>query len=179
MSHRRVRLPLTFGLSALLLLSACNGVESEAKYPTGIDRSAVGTNDIYAEEPSIFGKGGVFGALGGGDKGQGDSITVNSYLWRAALDTVSFMPIVSADPFGGTIITDWYSAPETPKERLKVTVLILDKQLKASGVKVNVFKQVAMNNGWQDAPVSSNTGRKLEDAILTRARQYRIEDKGE
>lgn len=178
MSHRLAHLPLTFGLASLLILSACSGVESEAKYPTGVERSAVGTNDIYAEEPSVFGKGGLFGAVRG-DKGNGGSITVNSYLWRAALDTVSFMPIVSADPFGGTIITDWYSAPETPKERLKVNVLILDKQLKASGVKVSVFKQVNMNGGWQDAPVSSETARKLEDAILTRARQYRIADKGE
>jgi hypothetical protein len=178
MSHRLARLSLTLGASSLLLLSACGGIESEAKYPTGIDRAAVGTNDIYEDEPSIFGKGGLFGAVRG-DKGQGDSITVNSYLWRAALDTVSFMPITSADPFGGTIITDWYSAPETPKERVKVNVLILDKQLKASGVKVNVFKQASMNGGWQDAPVSAETGRKLEDAILTRARQYRIEDKGE
>ncbi len=161
-------------LVSLLALSACGNVESEAKYPTGIDRAAVGTNDIYEESPSIFGKGGFLGRKD--NKSNPDVITVNSYLWRAALDTVSFMPIVSADPFGGTIITDWYSAAESPNERIKTNVLVLGKELKASGIKVNVFKQTKSGSGWVDAAVDPNTGRKLEDAILTRARQYRIQE---
>ncbi len=58
---------------------------------------------------SVFGPGGL--SLFGGDEDQpqtgGSQIGVNSYLWRATLDTISFMPLASADPFGGVIITDW------------------------------------------------------------------------
>lgn len=160
-------------LSALLVTAGCGKIESEAKYPTGIDRSAVGTNEIYEKNPSIFGEGGI---LGERKETNNDTITVNSYLWRAALDTISFMPIESADPFGGTILTGWYSAPESPNEQTKMNVLVLGKQLKATGIKVNVFKQVRSGGGWADAAVDPSVGRKLEDAILTRARQYRIQD---
>ncbi|MFA7277089.1 MAG: DUF3576 domain-containing protein [Pseudobdellovibrionaceae bacterium] len=180
-------MPITFRFLAifliiplLLALSACSGVESEAKYPTGADRSSTGDNNIYAEPEGIFGKGGLdlFGSKK--EAGPGESgIAVNGYLWRAALDTVSFMPLASADPFGGTIITEWYSAPETPNERTKLNVFILDRQLKAEAVSVKVFRQVKASGGWKDAPVAKDTATKLEDAILTRAREMRIvqEDK--
>lgn len=165
-------------LTALILplsaITACSDkIQSEAKYPTGIDRSSAETNDIYADAPSIFGDGGI---LGERKETNNDTITVNSYLWRAALDTISFMPIELADPFGGTILTGWYSAPESPNEQIKMNVLVLGKQLKATGVKVNVFKQQRSGGRWVDAQVDPSTGRKLEDAILTRARQYRIQD---
>lgn len=155
-----------------LVLSACDTVESEAKYPTGYDRPSTG-GDIYGEHQSIFGSGGLFGR--GKEEDGGDSgIGVNSFLWRASLDTVSFMPLASADPFGGTILTDWYSAPETPNERYKVNVFILGKQLRSDGVRVRVFKQQQGKGGWKDVTVSDETARQLEDAILTRARQLRI-----
>jgi len=102
------------------------------------------------------------------------TLGVNSYLWRASLDTLAFMPLHSADPFGGVIITDWYSAPQTPNERLKVTVYILDRRLRADGIKLAVFRQVAANGVWQDAAVNPDTADKLEDAILTRARELRL-----
>tara|TARA_B100001179_G_scaffold218904_1_gene192044 strand:+ start:1706 stop:2257 length:552 start_codon:yes stop_codon:yes gene_type:complete len=169
---------LLFSACASVLLAGCSGnVQPEAKYPTGADRSATGSNDIYESAPSIFGSGGILGEggiLGSKKDSNSDSITVNSYLWRASLDTLSFMPISSADPFGGTILTDWYTAPETPSERIKLNVFVLGKELAASNIKVNIFKQVRSGSGWQDAPASAETGRKLEDAILTRARQYRI-----
>ena len=102
------------------------------------------------------------------------TIGVNSYLWRASLDTVSFMPLISVDPFGGVIITDWYSNPNAPNERFKMTVYVLDTQLRADAVKVNLFKQVRGGAGWSDSPSDAITASKLEDAILTRARELRL-----
>lgn len=159
-----------------LLLSACSGIKTEAKYPTGADRSSTGDNNIYSEAPSIMGSKG-FDLFGGSKKksGSGDNgVAVNTYLWRAALDTVSFMPLASADPFGGTIITDWYEAPQTPKERTKLNVFILGSELKADSLSVKVFRQIKGKGGWTDAPVAKDTAIKMEDAILTRAREMKI-----
>ena len=104
---------------------------------------------------------------------------VNSYLWHASLDTLSFMPLASADPFGGVIITNWYSAPESPNERMKVTVYILSRGLRADGLKVAAFRQTrAAGGGWVDAQVNPDTAAKLEDAILTRARELRLASEG-
>ena len=103
------------------------------------------------------------------------TIGVNAYLWRAALDTVSFAPLLQADPSSGVIITDWYSPSETPNERFKMNVLILGRELRADGVRATVFRQKRDANGqWADAPVEPQTGIDLENAILTRARQLRL-----
>lgn len=99
---------------------------------------------------------------------------VNSYLWHATLDTLSFMPLQSEDPFGGVIITDWYTSPQTPTERVKVTVYILDRRLRADGLKIAVFRQTKTDSGWADAQVNPETANKLTDAILTRARELRL-----
>lgn len=108
---------------------------------------------------------------GGGAPGVG----VNSFLWHASLDTVSFMPLASADPFGGVIITDWFSPPQTPDERFKVNIFILNRELRADGVRCSVFRQTRDSKGtWVDAPVDKNTGTDLENAILARARQIRL-----
>ena len=102
-------------------------------------------------------------------------IGVNSYLWRAALDTVAFMPLASADPYGGVIITDWYTNPEKPDERFKVTVYILDTRLRADGLTVSVFKQLKGADGnWTDSTTSNQTQVDFENAILTKARQLRL-----
>ena len=102
---------------------------------------------------------------------------VNSYLWHANLDTLAFMPLQSEDPFGGVIITDWYSSPQTPAERVKVTVYILDRRLRADGLKIAVFRQTKSNEGWVDVAVNPETATKLTDAILTRARELRLATK--
>jgi len=102
------------------------------------------------------------------------TVGVNSYLWHATLDTLAFMPLASADPFGGVIITDWYSSPDDANERVKITIYILDRRLRADGIRVAVFRQTRSNEGWVDAPVNSETATKLEDAILTRARELRL-----
>jgi hypothetical protein len=165
-----------FALFALFImplgLTACEGIKKEAKYPTGHDRQTTG-GDIYGERETIWGKGqSIFSRSKVSEEG-GSGIGVNSHLWRAALDTLSFMPLASADPFGGTILTDWYTDPNTPDERLKVNAFILGRQLRSDGIRVRVFKQVAHKGGWVDAEVAPDTARKLEDAILTRARQLR------
>jgi hypothetical protein len=153
------------------VLSACgteNQIESEAKYPTGVSRSQTG-NDIYKQPDSIFGEDG-FKILGGKDKQSSDVITVNSYLWRAALDTVNFMPLANVDPFGGVILTDWYTSPDKPSERYKLNIFVMGSQLRSDGIKVAMFKQ---RNG-KNVPVDSKTNTDIEDAILTRARELRI-----
>ena len=103
-----------------------------------------------------------------------EGIGVNSFLWRASLDTLSFMPLSEVDPFGGVIITDWYANPEMTSERFKVTVYILDTRLRADALAVNVFRQVRDENGWIDAATGEDTAYEIENAILTRARQLRI-----
>ena len=121
-------------------------------------------------------------ASGGGKKAQAQAPTigVNAYLWRATLDTLSFMPLQSADPWGGTVITDWYANPESPNERFKITVYILDTRLRADGLKVTVNKQVVgPAGGWADAATAAQTEIDLQNAILTRARQLRLSAAGE
>ncbi|MBN8520500.1 MAG: DUF3576 domain-containing protein [Alphaproteobacteria bacterium] len=173
----------TVGFFLLLIyvgiLGGCSSVPDiggEAKYPSGADRTTTG-GDIYGERESIFGEGGwqIFGGKDSEKEDGSSGIGVNSYLWRASLDTVSFMPLASADPFGGVIITDWYSAPEKPDERFKVNIFIQDRQLRSSGVKVKVFRQISRKGGaWKDADVAKSTEDQMVDAILTRARQIRV-----
>ncbi len=103
------------------------------------------------------------------------TIGVNGYLWRATLDTLAFMPLASADPYGGVVITDWYVNPEKPDERFKATVYILDSRLRSDGLNVTVFKEVSNGaGGWVESPASTQTSIDIENAILTRARQLRL-----
>jgi hypothetical protein len=125
----------------------------------------------------------AYSAGGGGFLGLGRKpaappvagIGVNAYLWRASLDTLAFMPLASADPYGGVIITDWYTNPEKPDERFKATVYILDTRLRADGLTVTVFKQVKGADGnWAESSSSNQTQVDIENSILTRARQLRL-----
>jgi hypothetical protein len=106
------------------------------------------------------------------------SIGVNSYLWRAALETLSFMPLTQADSSGGVIVTDWYSNPNNPGERVKVSVSILDQDLRADALRVAASREVMQNGAWVAAPVQAATVQKLEDVILTKARDLRRSDVG-
>jgi len=101
------------------------------------------------------------------------TIGVNSYLWRASLDALSFMPLLQADSSGGVIITDWYANPGNPNERMKVTVSILDQDLRADALRIAASRQIAQNGTWVDAPIQAATVQKLEEIILTRARDLR------
>jgi hypothetical protein len=172
------------GLSRLLplalaatLLYGC-GADADYDYPEELPGSKGRTNTTGRETGGLFGPDGI--VLFGGSKeeeqpGGGSPIAVNSYLWRASLDTVSFMPLSSADPFGGVIITDWYAPPETEGERFKLNIYILGRDLRADGIRAAVFRQrLDPFSGWIDAKVEAETATDLEDAILTRARQLRI-----
>jgi len=101
------------------------------------------------------------------------TIGVNAYLWRAALDTLSFAPLAQTDSNGGVLVTEWYSNPQNPAERAKVTVAILDRDLRADALRVTAARQVQQNGQWVDAPVTAATVQRLEDIILTRARDLR------
>jgi hypothetical protein len=106
-------------------------------------------------------------------------IGVNGYLWRATLDTLSFMPLLTADPWGGVVNYDWYVNPQTPNERFKATVFILDTRLRADALNVTVTKEVRdANGGWTAAPVAAQTEADLENAILTKARQLNLSNAG-
>lgn len=107
-------------------------------------------------------------------RSNGGLIGVNSFLWRASLDTLSFVPFDQVDPHGGVITTDWYEDPDAKGERFRLNVLILGEELRVDGLRVTVFKQIKSTSGWQDAKVESEVARNLEDAILIRARELRI-----
>lgn len=169
-----------------VLLTACAGSQSDYdSYPgSAPGDQRVGTKGRSATAADIKQGGTLFGSdglnfLGGDDspqQGGGTGIGVNSFLWRASLDTLSFMPLSSADPFGGVIITDWYSPPETPNERFKITGYILGTALRSDAIKVSVFRQVRVGTDqWADAVVEPGTVTAMEDSILTRARQLRID----
>ncbi|WP_309645097.1 DUF3576 domain-containing protein [Phenylobacterium sp.] len=142
--------------------------------------SSSGTRTFQTQEEggfSLFGRGG--GGKAKGSSGSAPAIGVNGYLWRATLDTLSFMPLASADPYGGVVITDWYVNPEKPDERFKCTVYILDSRLRADGLNVAVFKQNRDASGaWIDAASAGQTETDLENAILTKARQLRLSNIG-
>ena len=125
-------------------------------------------------------KGALGGLFGGHSKETSynaqTGIGVNAYLWRASLDTISFMPLASADPWGGVIISDWYANPQKPDERFKTTVYILDSRLRADALNVSVYKQVLQNGQWVDSDVSEQTQIDIENAILTRARELHLSD---
>ncbi|WP_149539846.1 DUF3576 domain-containing protein [Siccirubricoccus phaeus] len=105
--------------------------------------------------------------------GGASGLAVNAYLWRATLDTLSFMPLASADPFGGTIITDWYAPPGAQNERFRAQAYVMGRQLRSDGIRVQVFRQVNDRGQWIDSPVSQATNSEFEDKVLARARELR------
>ena len=168
--------------SAFALLALVSGCGSDYGYEGDPYKDA---NTSTSKEPggpqrsnsSVLGEGGLFGSvLGDGKKTEGGTgIGVNVFLWRATLDTLSFVPLASADPFGGVVITDWYAPPETPDERFKVNVYILGRELRTDSVRVAVFRQNRKGAAdWADSQVAATTGTNLENEILVRARQMRV-----
>ena len=160
------------------LAAACSSDNVEYNYPDKKPGQAVDPVGSTKKSEGVFGSDGIR-LWGPSDKPAdpgGGGIGVNSFLWRASLDSISFMPLVSADPFGGVIITDWYTPAEAPDERFKVNIFILGRQLRADGLKAAVFKQRKdAGGGWADAAVEPKTALELENTILTRARQLRID----
>lgn len=178
--NRTAFLTLCFSLTGILALTGCGMVKTKASYPTRPETG--GGQIVYSDEKrdTIFGENETLGSrLFGSDEedtGGGSGIGVNSFLWRASLDTVSFMPVQTADPFGGVILTDWYENPQSPGERFKMNIYILDRQLRSDGVRVSVFKQVASGgNNWRDASIPEGLEQDVENTILTRARDLRVQ----
>ena len=164
-----------------IILSNCSAIQTNndpiVKMPNTGDVSVWVPQSVVDEKTagSIFGDSGVPLFNDKKDKSGGGGIGVNVFLWRATLDTTSFLPLLSADPFGGVIITDWYLPVESPDERYKLTIYILDKQLRADGLKISLFKQQKNNKGdWINSEFDKNLVRKLEDTILSRARELKI-----
>ena len=160
--------------TAALLVTGCTG--GKLMVPEKPRTGEFGT--VYDRGETLFGEDGLtFGgskSLGSNDGGSG--IGVNAFLWRASLDTISFMPISLPDPFGGVIITDWFSPSDSPTERFKINVYILGRALRADGLRVSVFRQVRdAAGGWRDTAVPDDMARQIEDSILTKARQLRHE----
>lgn len=168
-------LSLTLLATSLFTVSGCSSVGSDredvSQYPVRPDL------ERDRKRGRLTGDGfKLFGGDDSGDSSGGASpIGVNSFLWRATLDTLTFMPITSADPFGGVILTDWYEDPKAVGERFKITALILDRSLRTDAIKVTVHKQAKDETGeWRDQPVNNDLARKLEDTILTHARELRV-----
>lgn len=170
----RWKLPTVTLAGAAMIVAGCADVPVEYSYPT----SGPGGKPTYEKQDKLTGPDGLdLFSLGKDGKPAtgGGGVAVNAFLWRASLDTLSFMPLSSADPFGGVIITDWYAPPQSQGERFKITIYILDRALRSDGIRANVFRQERSGNQWVDSTVDPKLGKDLEDAILTRARQIRIQ----
>jgi hypothetical protein len=169
--------------SACAIMTACGDKNYAAEDPVGPRPGPAREFDDRFDE-SVFGDGGLSltrilnGESAGEAPGQSGSLPVNRFLWQASLDTLSFLPLASTDPYTGVIATDWGAAPNQPGERFKVTAYMVSPALSASSLKVAVYREVrdAEQGVWVPATVSPETPRKIEDAILTRARQIRIAD---
>lgn len=165
----------------LVLIGGCEtlGLSSSEDYKDTRPTDNVRRGTVDYSQGSVLSNKGGFTLFGGGDEPgsrvENTGLGVNGYLWRASLDTISFMPIASADPFGGVITTDWFSPAGNGDDRVKLNVFILDRDLRADGVKVSVFRQSRDRSGnWIDAAPAPATASQLEETILTRARQLRM-----
>ena len=166
-------------LLGLLALGACGGSNNAQNVrPVGETEYNDYRNDQNGGKGKLGGSQGFVFGVGKGSSSQnndGAALGVNAYLWRGALDTLAFMPLASADPFGGVIITDWYQPPSGTGERFKATAYILGRQLRADGVRVSIFRQVLQNGQWTDAAVSQTTTGEIENKVLARARELRAQ----
>lgn len=163
---------ILLALFAFGCISAC----SEKDIEPATAKNSENQRRWYRNGPLAGEEGGIIfgGRNGGSESGSGAGLGVNSFLWRATLDTLSFMPLASADPFGGVIITDWYEDPATPGERFKVNAIILDKALRSDGVKITLFKQMMKSGTWRDIQIDKTVEQSLVNTILTRARELKV-----
>jgi hypothetical protein len=165
-----MKLKVFLPLGILALLGACTSAPERKRE---IKKPEIPQNKRERRDERI---GSLFGEpLFSTAPKKNESVGINSYLWKATLDALAFLPKHSTDPFGGTVITEWYSPIETPKERLKIEVVILGRELKSDAIKVSLFRQKKdTKNEWVDQGVDPKTVTHLEDAILTRARELRL-----
>jgi hypothetical protein len=169
-------------LIAVFSVAACSsdGIKPNTTPPDFMGLGSGSAGDASVSRLGGNDSGTIFG-IGKGPKdqgtgsggGAGTGIGVNAFLWRGALDTIAFMPLASADPFGGVIITDWYTPPGTSGERFKATIYILSRDLRSDGIRVNIYRQVLQNGQWMDATVADSTVGDIENKVLARARHMR------
>lgn len=165
MTHRILALLASVAITSLLV--ACDsGVENTPH--TNFHAGRDSTTDVGGSGLMLFGGRPA-------QQEQGSGLAVNAYLWRGALETLKFMPLASADPFGGVIITDWWTSPSAPDERFKATAYILGRQLRTDGIRVSVFRQMQQNGQWVDAPVDPGKSTELENMVLAKARDLRAQ----
>ena len=155
--------------SLIFILSSCSGNKVDDTYRTSPEYDS---NEFSVSKDSGIT---ILGFGKGDSEGTDGAVAVNAFLWRAALDTISFMPLASADPYGGIIISDWHALPESPDERFKVNIYILGRLLRADGIKASVFRQIREGDIWRDSIVGQEVSTEFEDAILTRARKLRMQ----
>ena len=153
---------LSCSLCIALLLSSCSGLKS-----TSVEESE-GHISVITGKPGGTKLSDLI------NKGQsGDGLPVNALLWRAALDIASFVPLDDVDTFGGSIVTEWHQPKDTPNQRLKLTMFVIGRELRSDAITVRAYIQNRFDTGWVDAGRDEALGRKLEDLILTRARELR------
>lgn len=162
------------GIGALMLLTACGGhSDKPLEAPkSNEEKNRLGFGSLAGPEGLSFSTGNVSGRTN--DSGGN---VVNRYLWQASLDTLRFAPLASSDGPGGVLVTDWYQ-PANAKDRLKIQVRIKDRQLRSDALEVTVYKQVRSNVGWSDAGVDLKASRDLENIILLKAREIRVNSNG-
>ena len=154
---------------ALLILAGCSGTQPAQTEPEGPGSFLTGKAEQGIKLGEIFNPNGNSAA----------GLPINALLWRASLDILSTIPFADIDAFGGTVVTEWYSVPETPQERIKVTVFVLGRELRSDGIRVVVNTQTRQADGWLDAGIDDSLSRQLEELILTRAREIRGQTIGE
>jgi hypothetical protein len=171
-------LRVCLGTFCLLGLAAC---ESDAFRDAQTQSQAELDDDSMAarraRDGSVLEIFGINTTVDDGSSRRGEAFagSVNKHIWLASLDTLSFLPIASTDPFTGVIATDWGGATDADTERFRVTAYVTDTALSPDSLRVAVFREVREANGpWVTAPVSADTPRQIEDSILLRARQLRI-----
>ena len=162
----------------VLLVAGCGGVKREAVSGSDVNDPRLFRRSTEAGGGSILGGNILFGGNKSSNQDAGTGIGVNAFLWRSALDTLSFMPLASADPFGGVIITDWFQPLPGTGERFKATAYILGRQLRADALKLAIFRQIQQGGQWTDAPVNPATVTEIENKMLARARELRAEVAG-
>jgi len=152
----------------VFFLSACSGTPPTQTKPEGPGSFLTGKAEQGIKLGDIFNPG-----------SNGAGLPINALLWRASLDILSTIPFADIDAFGGTIVTEWYTVPETPQERIKITVFVLGRELRSDGVRVVVNTQTRQADDWLDAGIDDMLSRQLEELILTRAREIRGQTTGE
>ena len=157
---------LSLSLLGLAVAGCDTSSQKEAPPLSAEENRKKGFGKLFGDDTLTFGKK--------SKSEQGVAIGVNSFLWRATLDVLSFLPLIQADPFGGVIITDWYTPPSVPNERFKVDVLILDPQLRSDALRISLFHQIQKDGSWKEIPVEASVINELEEAILLKARHLRI-----